>query len=146
MRRHMSTPEANVLEGMLPDGMTTDMRDMALCLYEALVLSDGRCGSLGPAGDWLEQLALWAGQAMLQMQHLANEKGGRMFYLAKGVAVRLSQRDLEMCAKHRGHNYADLAKEYGLTEMRVRQIVNLYRRNQFLERQRQLPGLDPAQG
>ena len=47
-----------------------------------------------------------------------------------------------MCAKFRGNNYFALAREYGLTEMRVRQIVGAWQQEQFLRRQGQLPGLD----
>ena len=63
-------------------------------------------------------------------------------YLAKGVAMHLSARDRELCAKFRGNNYRELAREYGLTEMRVRQIVDTWQRECFARRQGRLPGLD----
>ena len=56
--------------------------------------------------------------------------------------IVLSARDREMCARFRGNNYFALAREYGLTEMRVRQIVGAWQQEQFLRRQGQLPGLD----
>ena len=36
----------------------------------------------------------------------------------------------------------ELAREYGLTEMRVRQIVDTWQRECFARRQGRLPGLD----
>lgn len=141
MRRYMSTVESDVLESMLPQGLTVEMRDVAFCLYEALVINEDRCGSDGDA-HWRDQLKHWGAQVLMQLQHLTNEKGGQAIYLAKGVAVHLSARDREMCMKFKGNNYRELSKEYDLTEMRVRQIVNIFQRNQFLSRQGQLPGLD----
>lgn len=141
MRRYMSTVESDVLESILPQGLTVEMRDVAFCLYEALVINEDRCGSDSDT-KWREQLKGWGAQVLMQLQHLTNEKGGQAIYLAKGVAVHLSARDREMCMKFKGNNYRELSKEYDLTEMRVRQIVNIFQRNQFLSRQGQLPGLD----
>jgi hypothetical protein len=138
----MSAAEAQAMEAGLPPGLTPEMRDMALCLFEALVIDDARCGQPAPASDWAAQLQLWARQVLMQLQHLANEKGGTAIYLAKGVAVHLSARDREMCGKFRGNNYRELAREYGLTEMRVRQIVDAWQRERFLSRQHGLPGFD----
>jgi Mor family transcriptional regulator len=84
----------------------------------------------------------WPQLALAQLQHLMAMIGGSSFYIAKGVAVHLSARDRQMCAKFRGNNYFALAREYGLTEMRVRQIVGAWQQEQFLRRQGQLPGLD----
>lgn len=138
----MTAAEVAVLECQLPPGLTPDMRDVALCLFEALLLEDERCGNR-PDGGWGQQLETWARQVLMQLQHLAAEKGGAAIYLAKGVAVHLSARDREMCAKFRG-DYKVLAREYDLTEMRVRQIVDAWQREQFLRRQAMLPGLDAA--
>lgn len=134
-QKHMTQSEAAVLEARLPAGLTPDMQDVALCLYEALVLGDARCGARLPAGDWLAQLERWAAQVCVQLAHLADQKGGRTLYLAKGISVALSVRDREMCVKFRGNNYRQLADEYDLTEMRVRQIVDAWQRSRFLGRQ-----------
>lgn len=133
--RFMSAPEAQVLDAMLPPGLTMDMRDMALCLFEALVLQDGRAGAQNLSTEWAAQLATWARTACMQLQHLAEQKGGRAIYLAKGVAVHLSARDEEMCEQFRGNNYRELATQYGLTEMRVRQIIDAWQRAKFAQRQ-----------
>ncbi|PAX17089.1 hypothetical protein CLI92_05960 [Vandammella animalimorsus] len=142
-RKQPSAAEAGVLDAALPAGLTEEMRDVAYCLFEALVLDDARCGTAAPAGPWLAQLHSMARQALMQLQHLAREKGGRAIYLAKGMAVHLSARDRAMCAEFRGNNYRALADRYGLTEMRVRQIVDAWQREQFARRQGKLPGIDP---
>ncbi|MDO5623795.1 MAG: Mor transcription activator family protein [Pseudomonadota bacterium] len=135
---YMSPAEAAVLDALLPTELTPDMRTVATCLYEALVLHDARAGCRAPVGDWLAQLQGWARQACMQLQHLAEQLGGRATYLAKGVAVHLSARDREMCGRFRGNNYRELAAAYGLTEMRVRQIVDAWQRERFARRQGRL--------
>lgn len=142
-RRFISPAEMAILEQRLPIGLADGMRDLALCLYEALVLADVRAGTPAPADAWMVQLQLWSTQVLAQLQHLAQEMGGRGgIYIAKGLIAQLSARDREMCAKFRGNNYRELAHEYGLTEMRVRQIVDTWQREQFEKRQGRLPGLD----
>lgn len=140
----LTPAEAAVLDAALPQGLTESMRELAWCLFEALALLDGRAGQAQPAPAWLARLHELARMVLAQVQHLANELGGRPVYLAKGVLVHLSARDEQMCAEFRGNNYRQLAHKYGLTEMRVRQIVDTWQREQFNRRQGRLPGLDPA--
>lgn len=137
---YMTEAEAAVLDTYLPPGLTDDMRDVAFCLYEAVVQEDVRCGQTVPAADWLAQLRTWALMVCMQLQNLANRKGGYPIYLAKGVAVHLSARDRQMCAEFKG-DYKALARKYKLTPMRVRQIVDALQREQFLLRQADLPGI-----
>jgi Mor transcription activator family len=139
--RHISAAELAVLEALLPTGLTPDMRDVAQCLFEPLVMSDERCGQVAPDPEWLTQLTAWAQQALMQLQHLATQKGGVAIYLAKGIAVHLSARDRKMCAEFRGE-YKALGRKYGITEMRCRQIVDAWQRSEFLSRQGSLAGLD----
>lgn len=144
-RRFISAAEMAVLEQRLPMGLADGMKDLALCLFEALVLADERAGTVAPVEGWAAQLETWARQVLAQLQHLAQEMGGRGgLYIAKGLVAQLSARDHEMCSKFRGNNYRELAHEYGLTEMRVRQIVDTWQREQYEKRQGRLPGLDPA--
>ena len=136
--RFMSAAEAAVLDGLLPPGLTPDMRDVALCLFEALVLQDTRAGQKCLAESWAQQLGDWAQQVLMQLQHLAEQKGGRALYLAKGVAMHLSARDRAICAKFKGNNYRELARTYSLTEMRVRQIIATARQAEVARRQGKL--------
>jgi hypothetical protein len=133
--------ELTVLEAMLPDGLTPDMRDVGHCLFVALVLADPRCGMSPSQPEWGGQLQLWAHQALMQLQYLANQIGGAAIYMAKGITVHLSARDRKMCAEFRG-DYKVLARKYNLTEVRVRQIVDSFQRAQYLSRQQGLPGLE----
>jgi Mor family transcriptional regulator len=117
------------------------MRDVAQCLFVPLVMTDERCGTQAPTPDWLAQLQTWARQALMQLQFLAATMGGEAIYLAKGIAVHLSERDRKMCAEFRGE-YKLLGRKWGITEMRCRQIVDAWQRAEYLSRQSGLPGID----
>lgn len=54
---------------------------------------------------------------------VGREFGGSQIYVPRGVSYRLSQRDAEIFRKFKGDNYAQLAREYQLTEVRVRSII-----------------------
>lgn len=138
--RHMTAAELAVLEAMLPDKMTDRMRDVAVCMFEALVLLDSRAGQVAPGSEWMVQLQTWATQVLAQMQHIANEVGGEAIYFAKGLAMHVSSRDREMYAKFKGRNQRELAKAYNITETRVRQIIAAIERERFLQRQGSLLG------
>ncbi|MBB5204410.1 hypothetical protein HNQ51_001724 [Inhella inkyongensis] len=142
-RRAITAAELAVLETRLPPGLADGMRELALCLFEALVLGSGPAGAVAPSGAWAAQLQVLADLVLMQLQHLSNELGGRgNIYIAKGINVHLSARDRAMCARFRGNNYRELARQEGLTEMRVRQIVDAWQREQYQARQSSLPGLD----
>lgn len=49
--------------------------------------------------------------------------GGHNVYFQKNRIQNINQRDAEIYAAFKGNNYADLAFQYGLTEMRIRQII-----------------------
>ena len=138
----LTEAESAVLDATLPAGLKPDMRDVALCLFEVLVFDAGGGGSAKPSADWLLQLQRLAKLAVAQLDHLAQQKGGQNFYLGKNVGVYFSARDEQMCRKFRG-DYRVLALEFGLTEMRVRQIVDAWQREQYAQRQGRLLGLDP---
>jgi hypothetical protein len=131
-----------VLQAELPAGLTETMREVAFCLFAAMALMDSRAGQERPGESWLAVLRRMARVALAQLQYLSNEMGGQPAYLAKGVAVFLSERDRRLCAEFRGNNYDKLARQYGLTEMRVRQIVGAWQAEQYRRRQGRLPGLD----
>lgn len=48
--------------------------------------------------------------------------GGQAIYFAKGVAIDISRRDLEMWEKFNGRNHAELAREFDLS------VIHVYRR------------------
>jgi Mor family transcriptional regulator len=61
--------------------------------------------------------------AMDVAEHVRKNIGGVATYIPRGINYDLTLRDREVWAKFKGDNYAELAREYDLTEMRVRQIV-----------------------
>lgn len=73
-----------------------------------------------PTPQRLEQLALLA---LRQTERISTELGGAALYLNKGVRYRATLRDREMFDRFTGHNYDELARHYGLTSTRVRQIL-----------------------
>lgn len=63
------------------------------------------------------------------------EIGGSLQYIPKGTAWELSKRDREIYSRFRGDNYDQLAREFHLTEMRIRQIIDRCRRADLRDRQ-----------
>ena len=61
--------------------------------------------------------------AMRIAEAVRHEFGGTTPYWPKNYNPQLLQRDKELYARFNGHNYHELAKIYGLSEMRVRQII-----------------------
>lgn len=142
-RRLASAAELAVLEQKLPQGLADGMRVLAVCMFEGLVLASNQAGCAQPSGAWAAQLQVLAQLVLVQLQHLSNELGGSgNIYIAKGLMVQLSARDRTMCERFKGNNYRQLAREFGLTEMRVRQIVDAWQHEQYQNRQASLPGLD----
>jgi Mor family transcriptional regulator len=59
---------------------------------------------------------------MLVFQLLRNMGGGSI-YLPNGFGIRGRERDAQIAKEFNGDNVRTLAKKYGVTEMRVRQIL-----------------------
>lgn len=68
--------------------------------------------------------------------------GGTNTYIPRGMDFELSQRDDKIYQKFNGRNYFELAQEYMLTEVRVRDIVKIGLRRDQARRQLNLVGLD----
>ena len=94
--RFMSPAEAAVLEDLLPERLAGSSRELAQCLFEALVLADERAGCAAPAGDWAAQLQAWAQQVQGQLRHVSDRLGGFNFYLAKNPGFDMDARDRAM--------------------------------------------------
>ncbi|RZI43704.1 hypothetical protein EGT07_08015 [Herbaspirillum sp. HC18] len=91
------------------------------------------------AGDVLESLATTAAEVLESEASMgpdralelgdsiaykfAAREGGTAFYLPRGIKQQLESRDAEIRKKFNGFNYAALASEYKVTEMRIRQIL-----------------------
>lgn len=66
------------------------------------------------------ELASCAVSIVYQFMH---SHGGHTHYFPMGGGLALSERDRRLAAKFRGDNHKALAREFGLSEMRVRQIL-----------------------
>lgn len=67
---------------------------------------------------------------------LRQEHGGGQFYLARNLDHDLEPRDRAIWDEFKGNNYFELAKKFGLSDVRVREIVEeqkqaAMRRNQL---------------
>jgi Mor transcription activator family len=143
---YLTEGEALVLERALPVGMKPSMRELTYVLYEALVLQDPRAARpeawrKQPAGEWLQMLTAMARAACVQAEHLSDEIGGQMWYIAKSNAAS-GERNQRIYAEFNGRNHQQLAKKYNLTQMRIYQIVAAMQEDEFARRQGKLPGLD----
>jgi Mor family transcriptional regulator len=129
----MSAQDVAMLETVLDPDYPERLREVAHHLFDALLREDSLRG--------LDRRVL-AEMALKQTEHLSMEMGGGNFYMHKGLAFRLTLRDREMCRKFNGRNYGALAKEYNLSEMRIRQIIDAWQREEFARRQAGLFGGD----
>jgi len=119
------------LNAAMPEGLNATLREMIEEMYLHLVEDDEAVAELG--------LPRLAEIVVGQVDRLAMKVGGSMFYLPRGIGARLSARDREICAKHRGNNGHQLAREYGLSEMRISQILKKWRQEEFARKQGSLP-------
>lgn len=117
------------LNALLPEGMHPTLREMAEHMYLHLV-EDAEAAGLG--------LPHLADIVMGQIDRVAINCGGSGFYLPRGIECRLSARDREIVGKFNGRNKRELAREYGLSEMRIDQIITAWRKSEFDRRQGKL--------
>jgi Mor family transcriptional regulator len=76
--------------------------------------------------------------ALAVAEHVRKNIGGVQTYVPRGIGYELSIRDREMFQKFDGTNYHELAREYNMTEMRARQIMNHIMRIERAKRQQSL--------
>lgn len=57
------------------------------------------------------------------IEHARVNIGGISEYIPKGLLYELSVRDREIFEKFKGNNFEELCREYGVSTMRIRQIV-----------------------
>jgi Mor family transcriptional regulator len=75
-------------------------------------------------------------------EHVRKNIGGAQPYIPKGFIFEVRQRDREIYDDFKGDNYAELARKYGKTEMRIRQIVQYVGQIERAKRQQNL--FDPV--
>lgn len=132
---HIPKATLAALERLLPDDLHPTLRDIANSLYLHLVEDAELVTALG-----LERLA---DMAAGQMDRISLDNGGSNFYLPKGIGYRGSARDRCIVAEYNGRNKRALGRKHGLSDMRIDQIINNHRKQEFLRKQGSLP-LDAA--
>lgn len=137
-----SPAELDFLRQRLPAGLTEPMQQLAQCLFATLVAADRRCGSREVGADWAHILGHMADVARAQLLRITCEMGGDSLYIARGSAAASSLRDEQIWREFDGTNYHRLALKWGLTVMRVRQIVEVQRSADAARRNLRLPGFE----
>ena len=111
----------------IPEKYPDVLADLARQLYAGLVR-----GGIKPAAA---AKVVWR-----SVEHVRVTIGGVAEYIPKGISYMCSERDREILAKFRGNNYEALAREYNLTEMRIRQIIATVLEEERARRQADLFG------
>lgn len=139
--RHVVAADLAPLAAVLDPAYPERLREMAECLYLQLLEEDNLLVVEEDGTERRHQLAL---VALRQTDRLSQDLGGGNFYMHKATSYRLTQRDREMCQRFNGRNYSALAREYELSEMRVRQIVDAWQKEEFARRQGGLFGAESS--
>ncbi|CAM3350453.1 Mor transcription activator family protein [Paracidovorax anthurii] len=120
------------LHAILPLGFPAAMAEIAEQLYLQLLEEP-------IARDRADREHAMAATAFRLVERLSAELGGVNLYLHKGVGYRLTPRNRQMCDEFRG-DYKALARKYKLSEQQVRNIVDTWQREAFLQKQRDMFG------
>lgn len=120
-------PVLALLDPAYPDNLRT--------VAEWLFVQAAEDEEPAPSAQRLGQLALLA---LRQTERLSTEIGGAALYLNKGIRYRATLRDRDMYERFNGRNYDELARAYGLTSMRVRQIISAMLADDLARRQGKL--------
>lgn len=76
--------------------------------------------------------------AVAVVDDLRKHWGGLSVYVPQGIAARHRKRNRAIFSEFNGRNYSELALNYELSEMRVRQIISSMTR---LEKEKRLKGM-----
>jgi len=56
-------------------------------------------------------------------EHIHKTWAGQQLYVPKSVELKCATRNQDIYRRFNGKNFTELSREYGLTEMRIRQII-----------------------
>lgn len=135
-RKVITMADLQPLHDLLDASYPARLRDVAECLYMQLI-DDKELQHYERSK--LAQLAI------NQTEYLSQELGGVTFYMVKGTSHKQSQRDKAVWERFNGQNYEDLAREFQISVMRVRQIVEKMRAEFIAQNQRSLALDEPPQ-
>lgn len=103
----------------LHDAFDLDLSDKQRELAEVIFLGLTN----GPAARKCSEREL-AHSALVVLAQVAHDLGGGTYYITRLSNVRMAKMRRAIHARFNGRNHAQLAREYGVTEMRVRQILS----------------------
>ena len=124
---HASAALLSVLEAVVPDGLHPTLREMAEEMFLHLVEDEEAVTALAHAR--LAELVVG------QIDRVADRLGGCSFYLPKGIGGKLSARDRLIVEAFNGRNKHQLAIAYGVSEVRIDQILKRARQAELARRQ-----------
>lgn len=107
------------LEALFVPGFPEVWREVATSIYK-VSLEEPELAALGQPR--LAQIAV------TQTKQLAHDLGGGMMYLPVGHLFHAGEKALAVIAGFRGDNLRELATAHGVTDGRVRQIIDLARK------------------
>ncbi len=107
-----------VLEGLFPSDWPEVWGDFARVFYIGLCASK----ELAAPRDALARAAIE------QVHVMGFQLGGSQPYIPRGTALAQRTDNARIRHEFKGNNYGELAARYGLSESRVRQIINQQRR------------------
>ena len=114
----LTAQQAEQLDALLPRPLTPDMAAVALHL----------CGALTAEGVPMDAAMRYTVQ---QVRALADGIGGHSVYIPRGVRWALTVRDRLLVEQFTGRNHFELARRFGMSEVRVRQIMRRVERERF---------------
>lgn len=103
------------LHALFDPALTEKQRELAETIYMGLI------NSAAARACSAAEIAQTAMAVLFQVGHSC---GGQTYYVVKVENLRLAKKYRAIRAKFSGRNQADLAAEFGLSEMRVRQILS----------------------
>ena len=112
---HIPAETLAILESGFEDDTNSTLREIAVSIYMHLIEDEELVNSLG-----LSRLADLARSAT---DRISRDVGGVSFYMPKGFIRFSSARDRDIFAEFNGKNQRELARRYGLSDMRIKQIV-----------------------
>jgi len=116
-----------LLDAGLPDDLNETLREVVASLFLHLAEDGDMVAAIG--------LPRLAEIAIGQMDRLSLDIGGSSFYLPKGIGCKLSARDRDIGERYNGRNKHQLAREYGVSDMRIDQIYKRWRQAELAKRQ-----------
>jgi hypothetical protein len=103
------------LHALFDPALTEKQRELAETIYMGLINS---------AAARVCSAAEIAQTAMAVLFQVGHSCGGHTYYVTKVENLRLAKKYRAIRSKFNGCNHAELADEFGVTEMRVRQILS----------------------